>query len=205
DSFSARGVRSLCELKERPIQPWSDRTRDAYAALDYLVGRPDVDADAVVVLGWSHGGSTVMGVVRPQAPGRKPTGPHFKAAIAFYPGCASPLQQKSWRPTMPLMVLHGEADDWTPAAPCVELAQKMQSQGLPVQTITYAGAHHGFDAPGNAAVRYLPRVFNPAAAGERGAHIGPDPHARRAAIEQVKGFVEGQLQSTRAQAPGRIE
>ncbi len=192
DSFNPRGIRSLCELKDRPIQPWKERTLDAYASLDYLAGRSDVDPNAIFVLGWSHGGSTVMSVVRRQAPGRRADGPHFKAAIAFYPGCIGPLAQKSWQPTMPLLILHGEADDWVPAQPCVDLGKKLGAAGLPIQTITYPNAHHGFDAP-SGPVHFLPNVWNPQAPNERGAHVGPNPEARLAAIGDVKRFVQHQL------------
>jgi len=192
DSFTSRGIKALCELKDRPIQPWNERNLDAYAALDYLAKRSDVDPNAVFVLGWSHGGSTVMGVVRPDAPGRTVAGAHFKAAIAFYPGCTGPLKQKSYRPTMPLLILHGQADDWVPAEPCVELGKKLHAAGLPVETITYPDAHHGFDQPVGQ-VRFLPNVYNPRVPGERGAHVGPNPEARRAAIEEVKRFVEQSL------------
>ena len=89
---------------------------------------------------------------------------------------------------MPLLILHGEADDWTPAAPCVELAQKLSAAGLPVRTITYEGAHHGFDQPGGT-LRYLANVYNPAAPQERGAHVGPHPQARLQAIDEVRRFV----------------
>jgi dienelactone hydrolase len=192
DSFNPRGVKALCELKDRPIHPWTDRTLDAYAALDYLVSRSDVDPNAVFVLGWSHGGSTVMSVVRREAPGRRADGPHFKAAIAFYPGCIGPLQQKSYQPSMPLLILHGEADDWTPAQPCVDLAHKLGASGLPVQTITYPNAHHAFDAP-TGQVHFVPNVWNPRAPGERGAHVGPNPQARLAAIGDVQRFVNQML------------
>lgn len=201
DSFGPRGIGSICELKERPIHPWNERTHDAYAALRYLAGRSDVDASAVFVLGWSNGGSTVMSVVRQQAPGRQPAGPQFRAAIAFYPGCTQPLRQKSYRPTLPLMVLHGEADDWTPVAPCVELAQKQVSAGGQMQTITYPDAHHGFDQP-SGSVRLLANVYNPNAAGERGAHVGPHPAARLAAIEEVQQFVRKSLRQP-ARPPGQ--
>lgn len=197
DSFSPRGIKRLCELKDRPIQPWNERTLDAYTALDYLTRRSDVDPNAVFVLGWSHGGSTVMGVVRPDAPGRQAAGAHFRAAIAFYPGCTQPLHQKAYRPTMPLLILHGEADDWAPVAPCVELGRKLHGAGVPVQTITYPDAHHGFDTPVGQ-VRFLPDVYNPRVPGERGAHVGPNPEARRAAIDEVKRFVEQSLSAPRS-------
>jgi dienelactone hydrolase len=192
DSFASRGFGAICEMKERPIQPWNERSADAYAALAWLVARDDVDARNVFVQGWSNGGSTVMGIVREQAPGRSATAARFKAAIAFYPGCARPLREKGYRPTLPLMILHGEADDWTPAAPCVQLGDKLSAAGLPVRTVVYPGAHHGFDGPVGR-VRLLPNVFNPAAPGERGAHVGPHPEARLAAIAEVERFVRREL------------
>jgi dienelactone hydrolase len=89
---------------------------------------------------------------------------------------------------MPLLILHGEADDWAPAALCVELGHKLEASGLPVQTITYPNAQHGFDAP-SGQVHLLPNVWNPRAPGERGAHVGPNPEARSAAIGEVTRFV----------------
>jgi dienelactone hydrolase len=192
DSFAPRGLRSICELERRPIQPWRERTADAYAALDHLVARNDVDPDAVLVLGWSHGASTVMGVVRPQAPGRRAEGPRFKAAVAFYPGCAAPLAQPHYRATMPLLILHGAADDWTPAAPCLELARRSADAAYPPRTVVYPDAHHGFDGLA-APVRRLPNVYNPGAPGNRGAHVGTHEAARRLAIEEVRLFVQARL------------
>ncbi len=192
DSFGSRGVGPLCELKDRPTHPWRERTLDAYAALDYLVSRPDVDPRNVLVMGWSDGGSTVTGVVRPDAPGRRPGGPTFKAAIAYYPGCIRPLRQKGYRPTMPLFIQHGGADDWVPPAPCVELAARLKQAGASIEVIVYPDAHHGFDAP-NTPVRLLPNVYNPRAPGERGAHVGTNEPARIKAIADTRQFVDRQL------------
>lgn len=192
DSFGPRGLGPLCALKDRPIQPWKERSLDAYAALAYLVARADVDRQNVFVMGWSHGGSTVMGVVRAAAPGQRADGPRFKAAIAYYPGCERPLREQSYRPTVPLLIQHGAADDWTSAAPCVALAEKMQRQGLPVEMIIYPEAHHGFDAP-RSPWRFLPQVYNPKAIGERGAHIGTHEPSRVQAIADTRRFIDQQL------------
>lgn len=189
DSFAPRAVSSICDLKERPILPWRERSLDTYAALDYLTRRPDVDAGSVFLLGWSNGGSTVLGAVRPDAPGRPLDGPQFKAAIAFYPGCTLPLRQRSYRPNLPVLILHGGADDWTPSGPCVALAEQLQARRVDLRTIVYPGAHHGFDQPGERPVRLLPNAYNPKASGERGAHVGPHPQARAAAIEAVDAFI----------------
>jgi len=189
DSFSPRGVKSLCELKQRPVHPWNERTADAYAALEYLVKRPDVDADRVFALGWSHGGSAVTGVVRPAARGLRKGGPRFRAAIAFYPGCARPLRQRDYRITMPLLILHGEADDWSPAAPCVELGERLKNSPFPLTVVVYPGAHHDFDHP-SLRLRTLPNVYNPGAPGDRGAHVGTHEPSRLKAIDETKRFVE---------------
>jgi len=189
DSLGSRGLGSLCELQKRPIQPWEERTRDAYATLDYLAARPDVDRQNVFVMGWSHGGSTVLGVVRADAPGLRGDGPRFKAAIAYYPGCERPLRAQHYRPTIPLLMQHGMADDWVPATPCAALASRLQGQGFAVATILYPEAHHGFDTPGSP-VRFLPRVYNPASPGGRGAHVGTNEPARLKAIEDTRRFVE---------------
>jgi len=191
DSFTPRGIGSVCEIKdsERPGHPWEVRTADAYAALDYLVRRADVDPKNVLVVGWSHGGSTVTGVVRPEALGRRAAGPHFRAAIAFYPGCTRPLRLKGYQTTMPMLILHGEEDDWTPVAPCVELTKKLKNSHFPATIIVYPGAYHGFDSPGGK-VTFLPKVYNPRASGERGAYVGGHEPSRLKAIDDVNRFID---------------
>ncbi len=205
DSFGPRGLGSVCDLKNRPAesQPWTARTADAYAALDFLAARNDVDPQQIFVLGWSHGGSTVMGLVRPEALGRRDDGPRFKAAIGFYPGCVGPLRMKDFRTTMPLLILHGEDDDWVPAAPCVELAKKLTAAHVadagknpfPVKTIVYPGARHGFDAIATP-VRYLPNVHNPLSPTGRGSWVGGHEPSRLKAIDDTKSFVDS-LRRTR--------
>ncbi len=167
---------------------------DAYAALAWLVRRADVDPERIFVAGWSHGGSAVMGVVRPEAPGRLANGPRFRAAIAFYPGCPRPPALNSYRPTMPLLILHGEADDWVPAAPCVDLALHFAHAPIVVRTILYPGAHHGFDAPSNRLV-FLPDVYNPRAPCGRGAHAGGHEPSRAHAVQETRAYLSGFLTS----------
>ena len=63
DSFTPRGQRSICGTpsRQRTIRE-SDRRQDVFAAIDWLVKQPNVDASKIVVLGWSHGGQTVLSV-----------------------------------------------------------------------------------------------------------------------------------------------
>jgi dienelactone hydrolase len=185
DSFSSRGLKSQCRNSERTVRASRERVGDALAAADYLKTRPDVKADAVNLLGWSNGGSTVLYTLRAAAR-RRPEQP-FAKAVALYPGCRVPLERGNWHTRIAFRLLIGEADDWTPAEPCRELIRAAQDAGEPASIVTYPGAYHEFDAPDMAirVRRHLAYTVN----GDGVAHSGTDPAARKDAIEQVTGFL----------------
>jgi len=185
DSFGPRGARSICAMLQRTILEGRERVEDAYASLKWLAQRPDVQPDRIGLMGWSHGGS---GTLQTMSSLRK-SGPGFRAAVAFYPGCRSLSQAKTpYHPYAPLLILIGEADDWTPAAPCVELAAKTKAGGDPVEIMTYPGAHHAFDRI-NLPVRYRPDVRNLSKPGNCcGATVGEHPEAREDAFKRTLEF-----------------
>ncbi|MBL8571819.1 MAG: dienelactone hydrolase family protein [Phreatobacter sp.] len=187
DSFTPRGLSSICEQTRRSIEPERERARDAYAALAYLQSRPDVRPDAVSLLGWSHGGASALNAVGTDAPAR-PTGlaRDFAAAIAFYPGCRAVAERRQgWTTGIPLLILVGDADDWTPVAPCRTLVDRAASYGAPVALVVYPGAVHDFDAPDMAL--HVRRNVGSTRSGT--ATLGTDPAARDDAIRRVRDFV----------------
>jgi dienelactone hydrolase len=132
DSAGPRGFGETCTRRPERLTMFAERPKDAYAALRYLQAQPFVRADRVGVIGWSQGGATILLAIAAQSSGRPDpmTGPDFRAAVAFYPGlCNARLQSQpfvgaepgSWTTSIPLLVLHGGADNWTPAAPCEAL------------------------------------------------------------------------------------
>jgi len=181
DSFTARGISEICTVKERSIHP-QDRAGDAAAAARWLADQPFVDASRLALVGWSNGGSTVLWTVREGFMGQ---GADFRAAIAFYPGCRVMAARPQWRPRLPLTILIGGADDWTPPGPCRELGLRAG-----VTVIEYPGAYHGFDAP-NSQIRVR---SNLALAKNGTAHVGTHPAARAAAIEAVMGLLRSALE-----------
>ncbi len=192
DSFSSRGLQQVCTLKhsERPLKE-ADRVGDAYAALAWLRSRADVDARRIALLGWSHGGGVTLDAIR-----RKPkdTTEGFAAAVSFYPGCTTRNKKAaSFKPYAPLLLLIGEADDWTPAVPCQALADTARANGAPMQVVTYPGAYHDFDNPGIKRVRLRTDVPNGVNPGQ-GVHTGPDPEAREDAKRRVIEFFANSLQ-----------
>lgn len=191
DSFSARGYRQICTTKfsERSLKE-SDRVGDAYAALAYLRQLPQVDPARVALLGWSHGGGVTLQAIS-QAPGAGQAG--FSAAISFYPGCTSRSQKTdSFHPYAPLLLLIGEAEDWTPAAPCKALAASAAVRGEPMQIVTYPDTYHDFDSPALTAPRLRADVPNGVAPGA-GVTTAPNPAAREDAKLRVKAFLAEHL------------
>src|SRR5271170_4287933 len=61
--------------------------------------------------------------IRVQSLGRPAELPQgdFRAAVAFYPASCNERVQGAWTSTIPLLVLVGAEDVWTPAASCKEL------------------------------------------------------------------------------------
>jgi len=174
DSFNPRGVREVCTLKanERPINP-RGRAEDVAATLDWIKSQPDLDAARIALIGWSHGGSTTLWSVDKAARAAA----NLKIAIAFYPGCRPLANSATWSPAPPLTILIGDADDWTPIAPCRELVARHPA----VKMIEYPGAVHGFDAP-NSPLRTRKGL---GLTKDGTAKVGTDPIARAAAIDEV--------------------
>ena len=84
---------------------------------------------------------------------------------------------------MPVTILHGLADDWTPAAPCERLATAGGAR-----FVGYAEAYHDFDHPS------LPLRERSAAYSERGngkVTIGTNADARAQAIAATMAILRG--------------
>jgi len=191
DSFNPRGFREVCAFKPQPVQPYAHRAADTRAALRWLQTQPDVKADRIAVLGWSHGGQTVLNAVDAlRYPAGKAGGaPDFRVAVSFYPLCTN-FEKSKWFTRVPMMLLIGELDDWTPAPPCKGLAERLKTIGHPIDFVFYPGAYHGFDAPG-APIRVIPNA--PTAANGATATVGTNPAARADALKRVPAYLAKHL------------
>lgn len=131
DSYGSRGLGSQCGVKEVTIRASRERVGDAMAARRWLQERPDVRRDTIALLGWSGGGSTILAAIRKD---RRPADrqPDFARAVAFYPGCRLQSESHSFEARLPTLILMGDADDWTPPAPCDFLVKAARARGEPV-------------------------------------------------------------------------
>lgn len=139
DSFAPRGVSSICSPEAQPkVTAW-DRAGDAVSAALALRGRPEIDAQRIAVIGFSHGGATAARAALTPAATAFPG--LIRAAVAYYGSCG-PAERYGG---VPLLVLVGEADDWgNPAASCRLFAERLGA-GAPVEIVTYPGVAHSFD------------------------------------------------------------
>jgi dienelactone hydrolase len=193
DSFRPRRHGEMCSIGGFDLNIYRNRPKDAYGALAYLQAQDYVDPDRIAAIGWSQGGGVVLLSIGNHSLGRPAdlTRPDFRAAVAFYPAsCSFQREPADWTTAIPLLVLQGDADVWTPAAPCREFLGAVAARGAPVSMQLYPGAYHAFDAP-NSAKRELPAYTTRAGVVPI---VATDPAARADAFQRVPGFLAPYLE-----------
>jgi dienelactone hydrolase len=189
DSFGSRGLESQCLVADRTVRPGRERVADTMSARNFLLARADVAADRISLLGWSNGASTVLwSIARDKQP--KDDRPDFHAAVAFYPGCrlvAQAAERRDWEGRVPLLLLIGEADTWTPALPCRQLVKLTTEARRSAVIVSYPGAAHDFDHPSLKLTRRTGLAFTGDNSGE--AMVGTDLAAREDALMRVPAFL----------------
>ena len=195
DSFGPRKVKGDCRSgpDEPPI---TARFDDAFGALRYLQSRPDVRPDRIAAIGWSQGGVYAMAVIngpsleRARRRGVALPAIGFAASVGVYPGgCFSLVREQVIRP---LLVLIGEADDWTPATKCREMVEAMRSRGADATIVTYPGAYHYFDVEGQRK-EVLAEVENDNRPGGSGATVAYQAEAAADAHRRIEQFLARHL------------
>ena len=176
DSLGPRGLASRCTGGGS-----FDQAFDAYAALRYLAQQEFVDPTRIAVLGQSMGGySTLYAVDRDMV--AQYFAERFRAAVAYYPACSVvPLPTF----TAPVLILIGEADDWTPADRCREMIAHARPDGAPITLHVYPDAHHAFDV---AVLQPARRAFGHA--------LEYNEPAARDADEKTRAFLAAHLAGT---------
>jgi dienelactone hydrolase len=192
DSFTPRGSGEMCSRTGFKEWLYLRRPADAYGALAWLQQQPFIAKDGIAVTGWSNGGGAVLFALGKKVAGKPANfaGPDFRAAIAFYPGsCSEQRMGGDWTPAIPLLILIGEKDVWTPAEPCRELVDRAIARGARIDFHAYAGAYHDFDWPSlkrKELTAYTTRAGVVPITGE-------DPAAHADAIKRVPAFLASHI------------
>jgi dienelactone hydrolase len=155
DTLAPRGERNACTDRAGSRL----EADDARATLAWLRTQSYVDPDRLGVVGYSMGAIAALDLAVPQHPREAPPG--LQAAVAYYPAC---VKRSPSNVVVPLRILDGSADDWTPAPPCAALAKAAAASGKPVDITTYDDATHAFnvDLPDREALGH-PLHYDPVA------------------------------------------
>lgn len=172
DSFGPRGEKSVCT--RGGVVSGRMRVADIAGALRFLAAQPDVRGDRIGLIGHSHGGWTVMRAVQ-KSYGLSAMG--LRAAVAYYPSCAPQFDRNV---DIPLLVLIGDKDDWTPADRCRQLQAAGFVQPDLVEVVYYPNAFHSFD--NNARDRTVP------GGGGKVHRLAYDPEAAADAEARTRAF-----------------
>ncbi|WP_319408562.1 dienelactone hydrolase family protein [uncultured Desulfosarcina sp.] len=151
DCFKGRNIKSSVGDH---IQVTSEMMiADAYYALKYLAENPRIDANNIGIMGNSKGGITATYSAWDKVQEKLGEGHKFKFHIALYPLCFS-KHPKDMNFVSKVLILSGEKDNYTPAAPCIDLGTSQQM----VTTIVYPNAYHAFDD--SSAVHTSSKAYN---------------------------------------------
>jgi dienelactone hydrolase len=169
DSFTARSYSSGVCGNARMVSA-EERARDVYAAALILSARPDIRADRIAVMGFSHGGWTVLDAASANreelAPWRDKLKGHGKlvAFVAFYPNCAKTEHDDFLGP---VFVLVGDKDGLSPYATCERSAKRSRAGAAEFRLKVYPGAVHDFDYErASGVLRGTPLAYDAAAAAD---------------------------------------
>ena len=182
DSFGSRGLGSQCRVQERKVRASRLRIADANAARHWLQAQPYIVADRVSLLGWSHGATTALWTVRRRAGALRDKTPDFRTAAVLYPNCRG-SGNSAWSARIPVLILAGGADDWTPAALCQQMVAGARGRSAAASLVVYPGAYHDFDRA-NLPLQDRTGLTNTPNPGGR-VHIAGDAQAREDAFKRV--------------------
>lgn len=142
NSFKSRGVTST--VGSQVEVTIATVILDAYKALETLSAHPNIDQDKVAITGWSLGGGVALFSAWLPVKNAITQQHSFAAHLAFYPPCFINPENIEFTQA-PIHILSGEVDNWTPAAPCFNLVEKLSKKSTIGITI-FPQAHHGFDS-----------------------------------------------------------
>ncbi len=180
DSFTPRGTRNVCGKGRSPT--YLEVGEDAFGALTYLRSLPFVDGERIGVMGWSYGGWAALRVAATSAVMEsEPRGGGFRVSVAFYPNCTG----FAYDTGIPVPMLLGSADDWTPPDTCVAAAEALIQRGGTVEWKVYSGVTHGFDEYRSGVTMYL------------GHTLKYDANATADAEKRIEAFLATHLRGTR--------
>lgn len=118
---------------------------DAYAGLDYLAAHPAVDAERVVLIGFSYGAmSTIFAAYQQIAEAFRPDGLRFAGHVAFYGPCIARFAEPTTTGA-PVLMLAGGKDAIVEPERCRQILADLEAGGSETRFVLYPEAVHQWD------------------------------------------------------------
>ncbi len=117
---------------------------DAYRAFEKLIENPKIDKNKVSITGWSLGGAVALFSGWMPLKNAITNDLKFSSHLAIYPPCFFDPENTDFT-EKPIHILIGELDNWTPAEPCKNFVNKINTNRNVNLTI-YPESHHSFDS-----------------------------------------------------------
>lgn len=145
DSLGPRDLEIGCNFENSA----TERVLDAYGAAAFLRRQSFVDGARMAVMGRSQGATSALESVLEEGIGQS-LGRPFRAAVAVSPFCGYAKSLYA-----PILILSGEADEFSPARFCRRTHEALPPDSAPIEVVAYSGVHHAFMSTRYAEGRYV--------------------------------------------------
>lgn len=146
DYYGARGTGPEYPYMQRVLAVTEfDVVADAYGALRALSKHPSIDADRIVVAGFSYGGMAARIAMDERVRQRlAPGSPGFAAFVDVYGPCFQNFGTKAVNGA-PLLTLRGTEDASNDLAACARREDELRQLGVDVEAHVFPGAGHAWE------------------------------------------------------------
>jgi dienelactone hydrolase len=158
DSFASRDITN--SVRDQSKLNSFQSGNDVVGAARWALADGRFKSDRIGIMGVSKGGNAAMNMAETvRRRWMKFTDMTFAAHIPIAPDCTN-ISRSMGTTGAPMFFMLAELDDQTPAAPCVEHAERLRKAGNSrIEVKVYKGAHHGWERLGASAI-FDPKAQN---------------------------------------------
>ncbi len=143
DGFATRGIDKTYDDQSRYFI--AAQVLDTLLAFKTLASDPRIDSRRIGISGHSRGATTTFAVLEKRLTDAVlGEDQFFAAALPMAATCQNNLFINPKPTPSEILVFHGLADDYTPASPCIEYAERMKATGADIKLVLKKGWYHSF-------------------------------------------------------------